>query len=487
MEKERKNIIISELAKVLYDKWDEELLGSKSELEKQFTNKVLYENGIKKDDMDGLPQRDKFVQTEIKKWIRDKLRNDIAFLDKYISAPIMEYATDDEIKSLLKIMLRLRNESFDFFFGKTSEAINGLQRLNTRLEKGDLVYDYEKLYIYLLNKWNIEKRYACEITLDSPYVFSLCMEDVNTRKQQMIGYFFANDRMQVQKQILAIMDAYDEMCYQINEYEKYADEEVKKAWLLRAVLFIDFMLGTNRDILLMMTTFACEETVNLIVERYIHNVWTCMAEAEVQEEAKKEKCGERHYSLIENYLLITILNCISNERSVWREIQQSLNNEIEMGKKGVQRTSFKKEEVEQSIEKILHWFQLSQNVNLLSDNQTIRDGIYTECFLMKKPPKRMQRFGIKHFLEYIDSKEQQSGKVMPYEELFYQEKIVRGTYREIDMLERYLIQKRGIEKVYALESELLSKANMRGKYLGIWASGIYEAIKGIVSEYLIDE
>jgi len=59
-------------------------------------------------------------------------------------------------------------------------------------------------------------------------------------------------------------------------------------------------------------------------------------------------------------------------------------------------------------------------------------------------------------------------------------------YRENDLLERYLIQKRGMEKIYFFENELFSKEHMQGKYLGIWASGIYKAIYGIVHDYIID-
>ena len=478
METKRKNTIICELVKELYAEWDKELWGNKTELEKQFTDKIMYENKIKSHNLDDFPQIDKTVKDEIRKWIRAKLRNDFAFLERYINPPSMECATDDEVKTLLKVMLRLRNESFDFFFGKSSEADHGLRRLNVRLGKGDLVYDYEKLYVYLLNKWNNESGYKREIKLEHYYEISLCMEGINNKKEKLIEYFFANNRMQVQVQIAAILNAYDEMCYQIKKYESYEYGEEVQAWLLRAVLFIDFILGTNRDILLMMTTFASEEVVNKIFEHYVHSVWACVAEAQ-------KKAREGNYSLIENYLLITIMNSISNERLVWREIQQFLNNEIETEKKGVKRTSYKKTEVEPSIGKILHWFQNSSNVKLLVDNEIVRNSIYTECFLFKKPPKRMKRFGIMSFLEHMDNQEGHCKKVMTYEELFYQEKIVRGLYRERDMLERYLIQKRGVEKVYELESELLSKANMQGKYLGYWASGICEAIKEIVNEYLL--
>lgn len=482
MEKDRKRKIISGLVKELYNNYDEELLGSKTELERQFTDKLFYENKVKGDDVDAFSNIDKLVKADIKAWIRDKLENDIVFLEKYMSDSIMEGATEDDINTLLKMMLRLRNESFDFFFGKTSEAINGLRRLNTCLEKGNLAYAYEDLYIYLLNKWNAEKGGGCKINHAEPYRLSLCIEEIKARKPQMISSFYANDRAQVRQQIRAIMEAYDEICQQINWFEGNAtvNKGVKEAWLLRAVMYIDFMLGMNRDILLMMSTFAQEETVNLIIERYICDVRTFVTEEQ------ESKNTEIHYSLVEKYLLITVFKSISNERLNWREIQEFLNNEIEEGKKCVQRTSFHKEDVEQSVEKILQWFSKYRNMNSISDSQSIRDSIYTECFLLKKPPKRMKRFGIKQFLEYIDDKKQRTEKVMSYEELFYLEKIIRGIYRENNLLERYLIQKKSMVKVYTFESELLSKENMKGNYLGIWAHGIYKAINGVVRDYLID-
>lgn len=460
MDKRKKSEIMTELINELQNPYNEELLGSYDELEKEY--KIAVRRQMKK----GTGQ---FYKQDyyISKCIRDKVKMIFSRLEATVSSETLDNVSAEEIKEMIRFLLGMRNDPFDVFFRKPGKPQNGLRRLNTVIKKGLLVRNYEGLYLHMINKWNAKKGERKEYSLKNVFTRNVRIETLKEMKSEILESILQKDYERVWEKFNSVSFFCKGITFEIQSLERYGlfDSLPASPALLRAIMFLDFLMGYNRDLLIMQLKLLDETEGIMIVDRYIE----CAKEI-----LKVENENGKNYSLLEDYLIGNTFYSLANERAEWVEIQNFLIDEITNGVQPVAETIFVREKVEGKLEKIRGWLQYIRIMNFESDKETLYASIHKECYLYTSRPKGV--FGVDGFLKYIEKETNRKNDNMSYEEMFYYEKILRGIFRENGHLDEYVYQKLLIKNVYLLESNFFSRRDLSGRYIGRCAEVLCNAM-----------
>lgn len=470
--------ITGELTEKLYSDYDAKLLGDKEELE----NICRY--SVKKYPSGCYSNVELEVQHRVRAKIKDLLETDYKHFEKFIPKSVWAAASDDEIEALLKFMLRIRISPIDVdaFFREASDASNELHRLNSHIKSGKLIYNYEELYVQLLNKWNENNKNTADITVTDLFTDIDLIGELRLTTKYFADAIRSKDyiRMHTEKQNLTSL--YGRILDKVQELEKASElqNENKSAIvepvLFKVIIYLEELAGSNRGILMAMVDVTNEYKGNEIVDYYIKSFNESI-------ELMNSK-NRTQYSLFESYLLVIIMYSLFNERQVWIKIQKFLRKEIDDDVKPVKNPTVKQEDAYQKIQDVIEWYGGERIMPLDLNEEMLRNGIYKELYCYnKKRPKDLKRSGTNDILSYIGKKENIDVDNLPYKEMFYYEKILRGIYREYNQIERYGIQKLCMNKVYKMESALYSVENISRICLGGWVNAYTDAILNTMIKY----
>ena len=265
-------------------------------------------------------------------------------LEATVSAEVLNCASNEEIITVIKFLLGLKDEHFDMFFRKTSNAQNGLRRLNTVIWKGSLIYDYEALYVYLVNKWNLESDTEVQqYVVGSVLSYCEILEVLKIIKEELRIAICDMNRKTIYQHFNKIALCYEHILSEVEKNECLSRQHMdsKSPMLLRAVMILDFLMGFHRDLLLIISSVLDDEDRHKIVKFYTDNTTRLLKNANTR---------DINYSVFENYLIANIFYALSRERLDWIDIQTFLTAEITEAVQPVTETKFIREKVEENIE-----------------------------------------------------------------------------------------------------------------------------------------
>lgn len=468
--------IIRDLEEELYLGFDEDVFGDLQELEKMFEGSIERYVDVR---LGQVGSDEDEVEYRIKSFVRDKVEAAYDSLKKRIPEVLLSRTSCEEIKQLIRLLLKLRNEPFDFFYRKESDAFHGMRRLNAQLKKGDLVYNYEEFTVFMINKWNNELSHTEAYSVEDIYSREFLIEVLKSVRKRLVTAIRTRNTENVYLELIKLEELYGIIVSRIKLFEKQSVERNDLTVtfdLVKAEILLDMLLGSNRDILDAILYVTDFDKGTKVIDGYIYNI---------QKSLKKlHQVGETHiYSLIENYVLISIFYSLSNERREWINMQEYLIEEVENNVQPVKRPKEKLCDARKDVWQIYDWLKVHRNLPFNRTYEELESIIYEECFLYKKRPERMKRFGIGKFLKYIKDNTNKEMDNATYEELFYFEKIIRGIYRKSGALDYYKHLKKSMNKVYAAEMDVFSPNNMSGMFLGWWADVFNDAMINTIIEY----
>ena len=467
--------ITGELTEKLYSDYDAKLLGDKEKFENICRYSVnAYPSGCYSD-------TELEVQHRIKAKIKDLLETDYKHFEGFIPGNIWESAGDTEIIELLKFMLRLRIRPIDVgaFLRTDDTSSNELHRMNSQINIGKLNHNYEELCVCLLNRWNENRENVDQFTVEDVFLKKELIDELRITSQYMVNAIIGKDYEKIHRGIGNYEYLYEKVIEEIQVLEKYSVNQKEyggvKPFLLKAVLLLEELMASNRAVISAMLNATEEDNKNKITESYLKT----FRKAAKNCRNKLEDC----YTLFEYYLLKITFCSLSNERKEWISIYEHMAGSNECEKKPVKNPKKKMEDVQHEIADVINWFGTHRMMPFLVDYKTLRNSVYQELYCYNKGDRgRLSRFGTDKFLEYINKGESLNADNMPYKELFYYEKILRGIYREQGQLEAYRTTRLCMSKIYAMEESLYSQSNISDRCLGEWAQAFGDTMLNTIIE-----
>lgn len=430
----------------------------------------------------------------ISRRVRDYLTTDLKFVKQMDGMDLDAYDTD-KIKQLLITLFYFRMNNEQPLYRDQDNIDSSIKSINANIKKGKFLYRYDEVYESLIRiSNNCRKDQGNLITARAEEGDALLEyhKEILPQQTNLLIDVLENDQKSMTEKKMVFENWYQIVCLGISVMKTL---ENKNYNLLYAYAYFTVILERMRRVVWYIFRYVLKVNEEIkSLELFFDRIENDIHQYKVP----------MQYDIVQHYGLCMELYGGRNERRVWIEILQCLQdlenekyqaydekysvvnldpdstelNEIreKFCEKDKIRPDRFKDRLDECI-KIYHWFSEKALRSFPGNRLVTLKAIYRECFIYNE--KIPSKFGkIKSLLNTMDSGKLDYVYNMSEQEFFFAEKIQRGIYRELDQMELYIRKNKFMIAFYEGEIGLMN--NMSGFYLSNWTYALLNNIKELL-------